>query len=105
MPNALQLRPSVFFGAPREYHLRKKNAFETFHSLQNVAISSITLVVAAAFIRCTALLQVFGRVEAIVDALKSRFDGLPIHRQCYYQSYQPEILEATALCCVGECTK
>lgn len=47
----------------------------------------LTLVVVAVFIRYTALLQVFGIVEAIVDALKSRFDGLPIHRQCYYQSY------------------
>ena len=30
----------------------------------------------------------FGSYEMVDDALKIRFDGLPIHAVCYYQSYQ-----------------
>ena len=31
--------------------------------------------------------------EIITDALKHRFDGLPIHKILYYQSYQPFLLD------------
>jgi hypothetical protein len=35
------------------------------------------------------LLRLFGSHQMIVNALKRRFNGLPIHRLCYYQSYYP----------------
>jgi hypothetical protein len=45
------------------------------------------------FLICTDLIQVFGTVEAIINALRSRFDGLLIHYMCYYQSYHPMALQ------------
>ena len=31
--------------------------------------------------------------DDFISSLKARFDGLPIHKACYYQSYHP--IEAT----------
>ena len=38
---------------------------------------------------CYDLLKLFGSQQNISDALRSRFDGLPIHQLCYYHSYYP----------------
>ena len=40
-----------------------------------------------AFKDCTDLLHIFGTVEAIVNALKIRFDELPVHGKMYFKSY------------------
>ena len=40
-----------------------------------------------AFRNCKDLLHIFGTEEAIVNALKIRFDGLLIHSKMYYKSY------------------
>ena len=39
------------------------------------------------FVYCTDLLHIFDTLEAIVNALKIRFAGLPIHSKMYYISY------------------
>jgi hypothetical protein len=57
-------------------------------SLCNVALASNTVVAHDAFINCRDLLRIFGTVEAIVDALRNRFDGLPFHSKMYYKFYQ-----------------
>jgi hypothetical protein len=46
-----------------------------------------------AFIHCLDLRHIFGREEAIVNALRIRFDGLPVHSKMYYISYYPVDLE------------
>jgi hypothetical protein len=46
-----------------------------------------------AFINCLDLLRIFGTEEAIVNALRNRFDGLPAHSKMYYISYYPVVLE------------
>lgn len=38
---------------------------------------------------CDKLLKVFPDHDDLVNALKHRFKGLPIHDMCYYQSYHP----------------
>jgi hypothetical protein len=42
---------------------------------------------------CSDLLHIFGTEEAIVNALRNRFAGLPIHSKMYYISYFPVDLE------------
>ena len=43
-------------------------------------------------------MKLFGSQQMIIDALKSRFDGLPIHRLCYYQSEGvTDLLKSTGL--------
>ena len=71
----------------------KSYAFEGCHSLRNVALSTHADVEEYAFDTCACLLQVFGTQGALVNVLKSRFEGLPIHRTIYYQSYHPMTLE------------
>ena len=46
-----------------------------------------TVVEKTAFNYCMDLLHIFDTQEAIVNALKIRFDGLPIHGKIYYKSY------------------
>jgi len=62
-------------------------AFVCCHSLRNAALASNTVVTHHAFKDCTDLLHIFGTVEAIVNALKIRFDELPIHGKMYFKSY------------------
>jgi hypothetical protein len=67
------------------------------YSVRNVALASHTVVEDAgvdhygnmhhAFSRCLDLIHIFGTVKAIVNALKIRFDELPIHSNVYYNSY------------------
>ena len=41
------------------------------------------------FQTCSELKQLFDSQDVLVNALKCRFDNLPIHKMLYYQSYQP----------------
>ena len=67
------------------------NAFGCCHSLRNVALASNTEVGVNAFVYCTDLLHIFDTQEAIVNALKIRFDGLPVHSKMYYISYSDQM--------------
>ena len=64
-------------------------------SLRNVAIpqNDIEMGQNGALRGCKDLLQLFGSTEDIVNALKHRFDNLPIHKMLYYQSYESVRLE------------
>jgi hypothetical protein len=65
-------------------------AFELCRSLRNVAFTRNTACyqeTGHAFQLCRDLLQIFGTEKAIVNALKSRFNELPIHSKMYYISY------------------
>ena len=65
-------------------------AFCHCYSLRNIAIPSTTFindVEGTVFIYCMALQELFSSGEEIINALKHRFDNLPIHKMIYYQSY------------------
>ena len=62
-------------------------AFGNCYSLRNVAIPPNAVVVERSFLGCTDLKHIFGTSAQIINALKHRFDGLPIHKMIYYQSY------------------
>jgi hypothetical protein len=62
-------------------------------SLRNVALAFNTVVELHPFQYCTDLLRIFNTEEAIVNALRNRFDGLPFHSKMYYISYYPKSLE------------
>jgi hypothetical protein len=64
-------------------------AFERCFSLRNLALPPDAQSSEKCFQACHDLLRLFCSREMIDDALKSRFDGLPIHKLCYYQSYHP----------------
>ena len=95
--------------------------FHFCHSLRNVVIPLDAIadgsemgINGLAFINCLNLYDVFGTNEGIlkdikdgaIDALKHRFDNLPIHKMIYYQSYQPvtvgQLINATTILDVGE---
>ena len=67
-------------------------AFKECHSLRNLAIPPNTIFEndddGDAFDDSDDLLHVFGSEEHIMNALKHRFDNLPIHKMLYYQSYE-----------------
>jgi hypothetical protein len=69
------------------------DAFGCCFSLRNITLTSNTVVSIHAFNNCQDLLQIFDTLEAIVNALRIRFDGLPIHSKMYYISYYPVVLE------------
>jgi len=62
-------------------------AFGCCYSLRNIALAMNTFVEETAFNYCMDLLHIFDTLEAIVNALKIRFAGLPIHGKMYYKSY------------------
>ena len=62
-------------------------AFGCCRSLRNISLASNTVVSEHAFYACLDLRHIFGTKEAIVNALKIRFAGLPIHGKMYYKSY------------------
>ena len=72
-----------------------EEAFDLCHSLRNVALpisaevgdAILDMGITDAFDNCTDLKQLFGTQEQIINALKHRFDNLPIHKMIYYQSY------------------
>jgi hypothetical protein len=68
------------------------DAFHDCHSLRNVALPINTVVAVFAFQYCQDLLRIF-RTHEVVNALRYRFDGLPIHCKMYYISYYPLVLE------------
>ena len=57
------------------------------YSMRNVALLPCTIVRADAFCVCKDLHQLFGSAVNVMNALKHRFDNLPIHKMIYYQSY------------------
>lgn len=69
--------------------------------LRNIAFSSDADIRDGAFEGCCALMKIFGSHEAITNALKHRFDYLPIHKMLYYQSYNPvttdQLIQATKI--------
>ena len=73
----------------------KQYTFGECHSLRNLAIPPNAEIDEGALapcceyrgIGCTDLKQLFGSEEQIINALKHRFDNLPIHKMIYYQSY------------------
>jgi hypothetical protein len=83
---------------PKVIFIVDEMAFSRCYSLRNIALASDTKVeqydeARHAFGDCTDLLQIFDSLEAIVNALRSRFDGLPVHCKMYYISYYPVVLE------------
>jgi hypothetical protein len=65
----------------------ERYAFSHCYSLRNIALASNSAVGENAFHRCQDLLEIFGTEEAVVNALKIRFNGLLIHSKMYYISY------------------
>jgi len=55
--------------------------------LRNMAIPPNADIELGTFESCTDLQQLFGTEEQIINALKHRFDNLPIHKMVYYQAY------------------
>ncbi|KAL3944925.1 MAG: hypothetical protein SGBAC_001016 [Bacillariaceae sp.] len=66
-------------------------AFNLCHSLRNIALpqSCDEEVPVTAFVGCAELKKHYPHEEELMQALKHRFDGLPIHKLCYYQSHYP----------------
>ena len=62
-------------------------AFDWCHSLRNLALLSSAEIAESAFNNCSDLEQLFDTQQQIINALKHRFDTLPIHKMIYYQSY------------------
>jgi hypothetical protein len=62
-------------------------AFGGCYSLRNISLASNTVVTLYAFESCTDLIHIFGTEEAIVVALRNRFDGLLVHCKMYYMMY------------------
>jgi len=64
------------------------DAFSYCSSLRNVALSfDAEVVVSDQFYKCRDLHKLLGTTEQLINALKHRFDNLPIHKMIYYQSY------------------
>jgi len=70
-------------------------SFYNCRSLRNVAFTPNTVVRPDAFSECYDLLHIFDTSEAIANALKIRFDGLPIHSKFYFQSYYNRMTSET----------
>ena len=67
----------------------KSSALYECHSLRNIAFPLNVQVedTEKVFERCTVLQQLYDTQEEITNALKHRFDDLPVHKMIYYQSY------------------
>lgn len=61
--------------------------FDNCRSLRNVAVPCVAVTCVKTFEDCKDLLQLFGSKEQITNALKHRFNNLPIHKMIYYHSY------------------
>jgi hypothetical protein len=61
----------------------ERYAFGSCYSLRNIALVFNTVVSDYAFNNCQDLLLIFGTEEAIADAIRNRFDGLPVHSKMY----------------------
>ena len=62
-------------------------AFRGCTSLRNIAFTSNTGIEDNAFDNARDMFSVFASISKIRRGLKHRFDGLPIHKMVYYQSY------------------
>lgn len=63
-------------------------AFHLCHGLRNIAIpSSVNNIEKGILEECEDLQCLFPNQNGLLKALERRFDGLPIHRLCYYHSY------------------
>jgi hypothetical protein len=66
-----------------------EKAFEHCTSLKNLVIpSTVEVVEENAFTDCMKLQQRFPYTEDLLNALRQRFEGLPIHEFCYSQAFQ-----------------
>ncbi|EJK59391.1 hypothetical protein THAOC_20398, partial [Thalassiosira oceanica] len=65
-------------------------AFLGGNVLRNLALPASCEVAPDAFASCTDLLTLFKSAEGIETALKTRFDGLPVHELLYRQCHLPE---------------
>jgi hypothetical protein len=75
-----------------------KEAFYQCLELRNVAIpSTVNFIGDNAFGYCFKLHEKFPDYYDLVNALKTRFDNLPLHKLCYYQSYHPTATTINAL--------
>lgn len=74
---------------PEGIQIVHENAFATCLRLKNVAFSPTAAIDETAFSCCRELQRIFPNKTILVEALKHRFDGLPIHKLCYYHSYYP----------------
>ena len=62
----------------------------SFNFMRNLAIPPTAQIETPCFEECHDLFRLFGSQEKIECALKSRFDGLPIHDGlCYYHQHHP----------------
>jgi len=80
----------------------KQSAFYESHSLRNIAFPlNAQEEGAKLFERCFDLQQLYDTDEQLTNALKNRFDNLPIHKMIYYQSYNTvtvdQLNEATSI--------
>jgi hypothetical protein len=66
-------------------------AFVSCYSLRNIALASNTVIDERAFNNCSDLLQIFDGLYELVNALRLRFNGLPIHSKLYYISYYDQM--------------
>ena len=64
-------------------------AFSECYNLRNLAFPTDVEIGRGVFCDCKDLLRLFGTTTQIEDAMFLRFDGLPIHKLLYYQSYYP----------------
>ncbi|KAL9189009.1 hypothetical protein ACHAXT_011499 [Thalassiosira profunda] len=63
-------------------------SFASCHSLRNVFIPANSTTAESSFQLCTDLEKALGANDInIQHQLRHRFDGLPVHRMCYFQSY------------------
>jgi len=77
----------VSFELPNNTNQIDPWVFSSCVSLRNISIPRDTNVGEYAFDSCTDLIQVIGRRRSTINALRHRFDNLPIHEMIYYQSY------------------
>ncbi|CAJ1938860.1 unnamed protein product [Cylindrotheca closterium] len=70
----------------------RDGAFSYCQRLRNIAIGKNTRTCKrGVFGGCQDLLDLFHSEDALVDALKHRFDALPLHKTCYYQSFSENV--------------
>lgn len=73
---------------PERVELIEEKAFFDCPRLRNVAVpSSDTITGRDVFKDCRDLEKIYPDHDELLQVLKHRFDGLPIHKLCYYQSY------------------
>jgi hypothetical protein len=95
IPNGMHCHCTCFFSLELPEIIIQVGQYACYNcqSLRNIALASNTMVGVNTFQLCRDLLHIFGSEEAIVNALRNRFDGLPIHCKMYYISYYPVVLE------------